>query len=95
MTAQIINIALPAGSIGSTSFKWSNAEIITIKTPINVPTNERPININLNRILYILIPPRCYTIQHQVGRIQTTSLQIRDRHRQHNMFQLGDPSSSL
>ena len=70
--AQIINITLPVGSIGSTSFRLCNAEIITIKTPINVPVNENIVNINLNRILYILIPPRFYTIQHRVGRIRTT-----------------------
>lgn len=68
--AQIISIALPAGSIDLTSFRLCNAETITIKTPINVPTNERAVNINLNRILYILIPPRFYTIQHQAGHNQ-------------------------
>ena len=56
MTAQMINTELPTGSIGSTSFKWSNAEIITTKTPINVPINESIVNINLNKILYIPIP---------------------------------------
>jgi hypothetical protein len=73
ITAQIINIALPVESIGSTSFKLSNAETITIKTPMNVPTNDSAVNINLNRILYILIPPLFYTIQHQAGRNHKTS----------------------
>ena len=72
MTAQMINTELPMGSIGLTSFKWSNDEIITMKILINVPTNESIANINLSRISHILIPPRFYTIQHLVGRIQTT-----------------------
>lgn len=48
ITAQMINTELPMGSMGLTSFKWSNAEIITTKTPINVPTNESIVNANLN-----------------------------------------------
>ena len=72
MTAQIINTELPTGSIGSTSFRWSNDEIITIKMLINVPINESIANIKRNRISHILIPPRFYTIQHLVGRNQTT-----------------------
>lgn len=60
---QMINIVLPIGLIDLTSFRLCNAEIITIKTPINVPVNESIVNINLNRILYIFIPlPRGYTI---------------------------------
>lgn len=70
MTMQIISIALPTGSIGLISFKFNKDEIITIKTPINVPRNERIVNINLNRILYIFTPPQYYTIQHQVPRNQ-------------------------
>ena len=73
-TAQIINIALPVGSIGPTLFKLSNADIITIKTPINVPTNESIVNANLN--ICILITPfqvQYYTIQHQVGHNHKTS----------------------
>lgn len=72
MTAQMINTELPTGSIGSTSFKWSNDEIITMKILINVPTNESMANINRNRISHILIPPRFYTIQHPAGHTQTT-----------------------
>lgn len=72
MTAQMINTELPTGSIGSTSFKWSNDEIITMKILINVPTNESIANINRNRISHILIPPRFYTIQHRAGHNQTT-----------------------
>lgn len=72
MTAQMINTALPMGSMGLTSFKWSNDEIITIKMLINVPINESIANIKRNRISHILIPPRFYTIQHLVGRNQTT-----------------------
>ena len=72
MTAQMINTELPTGSIGSTSFRWSNDEIITIKMLINVPINESIANTKRNRILHILIPPRFYTIQHLVGRNQTT-----------------------
>lgn len=56
-TAQIINIVLPAGPIGSTSFKMCSAATITIKTLINVPVNDSATNIKSNRILYILIPP--------------------------------------
>lgn len=70
MTAQMINTELPMGSMGLTSFKWSNAEIITTKTPINVPTNENIVNANLN--IYILKPPQFYTIQHPVGHNQKT-----------------------
>ena len=70
MTAQMINTELPTGSMGSTSFKWSNDEIITMKILINVPTNESIVNANLN--IDILIPPRFYTIQHRAGRNQTT-----------------------
>lgn len=70
MTAQMINTELPIGSIGSTSFRLSNAEIITIKIPINVPTNESIVNANLN--IFILKPPRFYTIQHPVGHNQKT-----------------------
>lgn len=68
MTAQMINTELPMGSMGLTSFKWSNAEIITTKTPMNVPTNENIVNVNLNKDM--LSPPfqvQYYTIQHQVG----------------------------
>ena len=72
MTAQMINTELPTGSIGSTSFKWSNDVIITIKMLINVPINESIANIKRNRISHILIPPLFYTIQHRAGRIQTT-----------------------
>ena len=72
MTAQMINTELPTGSIGSTSFKWSNDEIITMKILINVPTNESMANINRNRISHILIPPQFCTIQHLVGRSQKT-----------------------
>ena len=72
MTAQMINTELPTGSIGSTSFRWSNDEIITIKMLINVPINESIANIKRNRISHILIPPRFYTIQHLDGRNQTT-----------------------
>lgn len=72
-TAQIINIKLPIGSIGPTSFKLNNAEIITIKTPINIPTNESIVNANLN--IFILTPfqAQYYTIQHQVGHNHKTS----------------------
>ena len=56
ITAQMINTELPTGSIGSTSFKWINDEIITMKILINVPTNESIANINRNRISHILIP---------------------------------------
>lgn len=72
MTAQMINTELPTGSIGSTSFRWSNDEIITIKMLINVPINESIANIKRNRISHILIPPQSYTIQHPAGRSQTT-----------------------
>ena len=70
MTAQMINTELPMGSMGLTSFKWSNDEIITMKILINVPTNESIVNANLN--IYILKPPRFYTIQHLVGHNQKT-----------------------
>ena len=72
MTAQMINTELPTGSIGSTSFKWSNDEIITMKILINVPTNESIANTNLSRISHMSIPPQFYTIQHRAGRNQTT-----------------------
>lgn len=72
-TAQIINIVLPAESIGPTLFKLSNADIITIKIPINVPINEIIVNSNLNKILHMFIPPQFYTIQHQVGHNHKTS----------------------
>lgn len=72
MTAQMINTELPTGLIGSTSFKWSNDEIITMKILINVPTNESIANITRNRISHILIPPQSYTIQHPAGHTQTT-----------------------
>lgn len=70
MTAQMISTELPIGSIGPASFKLSNAEIITIKTPINVPTNESIVNANLN--IFILKPPQFCTIQHPVGHSQKT-----------------------
>lgn len=72
MTAQMINTELPTGLMGSTSFKWSNDEIITMKILVNVPTNESIANTNLSRISHISIPPRFYTIQHRAGRNQTT-----------------------
>ena len=72
MTAHMINVALPTGLMSSTSFKWSNDEIITIKMLINVPINESIANIKRNRISHILIPPRFYTIQHLVGRNRKT-----------------------
>lgn len=73
MTAQMINTELPTGSMGSTSFKWSNDEIITMKILINVPTNESIANTNLSRISHMtILPPRFYTIQHRAGRNQTT-----------------------
>jgi hypothetical protein len=72
MTAQMINTALPTGLMSSTSFKWSNDEIITMKILINVPTNESIANTNLSRISHMtILPPRFYTIQHLVGRNQT------------------------
>lgn len=72
-TAHMINTTLPTGLMSSTSFKLNNAAIITAKTPINVPTNESNVNINLNRILHMLTPPRFYTIQHQAGHTRTIS----------------------
>lgn len=73
MISQMINTELHTGSIGLTSFRLSNAEIITVKTPINIPTNESIINVNLN--ICILSPPfqvRYYTIQHPAGHNRTT-----------------------